>query len=790
MAKNKNRENRQSNVKQQTAVGVTTDGGFSPWMPALLLAAVFAVWSYFVIRNYFIQNPVVLQNLSILLSADRFPQGSPASFWGAILDDVVSMGIVFMMLLGAFGAGDLIREALFADKEVPPVITTGVGIAASIMTVLVIGIAGLLYTTVLYALYLPAAVLGILRWRTLTIKPELKEQTNKSQKGFFTVLYVLLIFAASLTALFGALPPETFYDTLMYHLGVPLQWLQEHRIHNVHSIMQSYYPLNSHVLYAATLLLKDEKSAKLLNWAFAMLTAWAAYSFGKKYFSAASGIFAGAIFLATPMVLLVASRACIELPLAFFETLAFFSFVNWYDSSRPKSGLPPAENNKWFYLSAVFIGMAMGSKYTSASALISLIFLLAVIFLIEKKPFGKLIKKSMLYLFIVFAVMSPWFIKNYFDVGNPIYPFKLSTSRGVAQISKGKAVDYIDQAPKLNSPLHFITVPWRVAMTNEFQESHSGAAFLYLVPLLFLFKNNSKYAKLFIIYAIPYYLIWVIMGRVYFRFLIPFLPVIAVLFGYYIAESCIPKWLRGGVLFVCAVFLSSNLYFTLTVQGICQDPVGVLTGRQDKKTYLSIQRPTYPCPYYQVIDWANKNLPPSVKILSIGETRGYYSKRKIITSSAADTNPVIEWCRQSRNADELYGKIKEKGVTHILINVPEAKRLAGYDMFSFESNELKIFIEFWNKYVKEIYRDIADVTFTNQSRLGYGRFGSTVPEFWNGYIKDPGNYVYLYEILPDNEKPVRHIAPLNFLLLKDLYVAERYNKLAPIISAALSGRSK
>ncbi|MEW6040187.1 MAG: hypothetical protein AB1633_01560, partial [Elusimicrobiota bacterium] len=263
----------------------------------------------------------------------------------------------------------------------------------------------------------------------------------------------------------------------------------------------------------------------------------------------------------------------------------------------------------------------------------------------------------------------------------------------------------------------------------------------------------------------------------------------AILLCYYLAESRIPGWFRNSILLIYAIFLSSNLYFALTSQSVSQDPVGVLLGKQDKKTYLSTQRPTYPCPYYPVINWANKNLPENAVILSFGETRGYYSKKRILTSSAGDTNPIIEWCRQSGNVDELYAKIKKKGVTHILINLPEAKRLAGYDILSFESNELKIFIGFWNKYVKEIYRDIADVTFTNNPQLGYGRFGSTIPEFWNSYIKDPGNYIYLYEIVCEKE-PSPQIIPYNFLLLKEFYTSERYNKLASVISASLSGRLK
>ncbi|MEW6041780.1 MAG: glycosyltransferase family 39 protein, partial [Elusimicrobiota bacterium] len=488
-----NKKNKQQQGKRQTVL----DKGFSPWIPVIILVTAFAAWSYFVIKNYFRQNPVIFENLSVFLSSDRFPAGSFSSFLVVVSDDIISALVVFIILLAAFGIGDIIRKKMFENEDVSVVISIGLGITAIILIMLLIGLAGLLYASIFYLLFISMAALGIFRWRGFIKSPAQKNRPKKSDTGFFTIVYVLIIFAAAFVALFGALPPETFYDTLMYHLGVPLQWIQEHRIHNVHTIMQSYYPLNSHVLYTATLLLKDEKSAKLLNWAFAILTVWAIYLFGKKYFSTRSGIFAGATFLSTPMVILVASRICVELPLAFFETLCFFSFVNWYDTHK----------NRWCYLSAVFLSMALGSKYTSASCMISIFVVLAAVFIIEKNSLIDFIRKSVLYILIVFAIMSPWFIKNYFDVGNPIHPFKFSATKGVAQTSKGKTVDYIDQNSKFTSPLHFVTVPWRVTMTNEFQESFSGAAFLYLAPLVFLFRNNSKYAKLLAVYAIPYYLI-------------------------------------------------------------------------------------------------------------------------------------------------------------------------------------------------------------------------------------------------------------------------------------------
>jgi len=201
----------------------------------------------------------------------------------------------------------------------------------------------------------------------------------------------------------------------------------------------------------------------------------------------------------------------------------------------------------------------------------------------------------------------------------------------------------------------------------------------------------------------------------------------------------------------------------MSSQKMSQNPLGYVLGLQSKEEYLSIQRPTYVCPYYQTINWANKNLPEGSKIVFLGETRPCYSERKVFTHSVSDFNPLVLWCKNVRDEKELRGKLLQEGVTHILLNIPEARRLGGYDIFQFEEKDFEIFCKFWNKYVREIYHGIADVTLNNGIR------GSKIPEFWNSYTKSAFNYVYLYEIMSEEEANKPHERPYNFFLHKELF---------------------
>ncbi|MCX7716594.1 MAG: hypothetical protein N2Z73_04180, partial [Endomicrobia bacterium] len=185
------------------------------------------------------------------------------------------------------------------------------------------------------------------------------------------------------------------------------------------------------------------------------------------------------------------------------------------------------------------------------------------------------------------------------------------------------------------------------------------------------------------------------------------------------------------------------------------------------------QRPSYPCPYYPVVDYINTNLNKNAKIMFLGETRTTYIKRKSVFHGVADFSPLIDMLKTSETSNDLYNKFKENGITHILLNVPEARRLAGYDIFYFEPKEFKIWCEFWDKYVREIYRDIADIALPER---GIYSVKKQMPDWWKIYSSDPMNYVYLYEIVEPEEKG-KHTPPYNFFLHKELYSQQRWEKL-------------
>ncbi|OGS27361.1 MAG: hypothetical protein A2297_03015 [Elusimicrobia bacterium RIFOXYB2_FULL_48_7] len=740
-----------------------------PFIPQVIIYLFFVVWGYFVVKTYFQKFPVNLNMLNYVFSLAEFAPGTIGSLPGNIINSFVSLILTALIYVSAFGIGRRIfpkDDAVSVTPQENYVFSLGAGFAVIMYLTFFIGLLGGFYSALFRILFLAMTANGIfelnkLRSQKLLHVPKIK----------FSILGLIITITAAFT-LVTALTPETFYDTLQYHIGVPFLWVMKHKITAMPTIMQSFYQMNAHMLYAFCLLIRDEFLCKTLNWSFSITAIWAIYVLCKKHFSVKTGLLAAAIFITIPMGLYVAARSCVELPIAFFEVLAVFAALNYLKTSA----------NKWLITSAVFAGVSVGSKHTSAFSVISLLFAFAVFFLVyRRKEIVKLLPKLAVFCLIVGAILSPWLIKNYAQVGNPIYPFVINANGTINELSKGKPVSYSDQTQLPLTLKNIFTIPWRVPM-GEFQEGVSGAAFLFLIPMLFFFRKSNPGSKFLILYMIPYYLLWITIGVVYVRLFIPGLAVLSVLLSYYASEAKVSSFFKGCVITVLVLFFANNIFTIMVSQKFSQNPLGYVLGMQSKYDYLSNQRPTYPCPYYKTIDWANKNIPADSKIAFIGETRPYYAQRDVFTHSAYDFNQLALWSKQADNPEKLKEILAREKVTHILFNVPETKRLSGYDILQFEPKDFEIFIKFWEKYAKLADAEISDVT------LNDGRKGSTIPEFWGQYRSNPFNYVYLFEIMPEEEAVKPHQKPYNFLLSKELYEAKRHELLAPVIDKLLKER--
>jgi len=762
---------------------------FESRMPVLLFYVFFIFWVYLVGNNYYRGNPVYFQYLFNIFSLKNYPANPLNPSYLKILgNQIVSMFILLLILFAGYGLGQKLLKWFKFGKEFSLenfIFSIGLGLGGLIFFIFGIGIVGLLYKSLVWVFLIIFGIIGL--WEIVKQKLSLLVQREKFVG--FEIFWIIVLFLTGLIFLIGALSPDTYYDSLVYYLGVPNYWIVNHRITVVPYNYLSQHPYNISLLYTVGLLLKDDILAKLIHFSLGVLTLITIYVFCRKYFNRQIGLLAAVIFYTIPVVGMVSQRAGIELGLAFFETLAVFAFINWCQTdNRPitpafaeasagrrslshsvtQSPSHPITSHKWLIISGIFAGLAMGGKYTSVICAIGLfIIIIFKVLYFDKEGISKALRNAFLFGTICTLVLLPWLIKNTINTGNPVFPF-FCDFIGKLRLREFKPLEACSLKPK-----NIFLFPWTVTMGQDTKEPIPGPIFLLTLPFLFLFGKPDKITKLLLFYSSILYIFWA-FWICYLRYFIPSLPIISVILAIYISKVTVPQIFKKVILSVTSLVFLGNIYFILLMQKLNQNPLPFVLGLESKEEFLFTQRGGYPNPYYGVINWANQNLPETVRILFLGEARGLYTERQIVFSFVSDWTHIVEYSRLSKNGDELAEKLRREKITHILLNVPEAKRLACYDMLYWEGEDLRVFLEFWNKYVKEIYKDIADISIPHQ---GIYSMKKQVPNWWYHYALDPRNYVYLYEILSPKEAEKSHPNPPNFFFMPEIYPQYRWEKI-------------
>ncbi|MCX7956388.1 MAG: glycosyltransferase family 39 protein [Endomicrobia bacterium] len=725
------------------------------WLGYILII----VWSIIVLKNYYSN---FIPRFNFLIDVDfsfiKFLKVSLFHFTSIFF----ALVILFAgMAIGSFVINKFSLEILVEEKLLFSIVM-GLGIL-SILTFF-IGVAGFLVRNIFLILIIPLCLYGIIffinQFKCIKFTP-LK---------FYEVIILVFWAYMSFLNMLGSLTPEIFFDSQFYQLGVLNLWLQYKKIFSTTYVTQTFFPYNINMLYLIAMILNNEISAKLVHFFCGLLLCFGIYTFCKKYFSQTLSFIAILIFYSIPMVSIVSWKTAVELGIGIFDFCCFFCIINYWNK----------KNFIWLMLAGIFCGFSLGSKYISiVFCLLPSLVTIIYMGIIEKEKFFSIFKKIFIFSLISFIVMSPWLIRNLIVTGNPIFPFFYKIIGTVKLLPKTPNLPTDPAYPPFNFVNYFLFL-WPLTMGKLQQESMIGVIFLLFLPLIFYYKNTNKNVKFISVYLAISVFLFVVVGKFYVRYFVPTLSLISIFYSYLILENNFSRFFRKLIVLLLLFVVISDFMYTKIILEMTQMPYDYVFGNVSFKEYLSTQRPSYPCPYYPVVDYINTNLNENAKIMFLGETRTTYLKRRSVFHGVADFSPLIETLKKVNDYELLYDEFKKQNITHILLNVPEAKRLAGYDNFYFEPREFKILCEFWNKHLKEIYRDIADIALPER---GIYSMKKQAPQWWQQYASDPKNYVYLYEIVPETDQ-----APHNFFLYKELYSEERWQKLKDTVEEILKSK--
>ncbi|MBI2118076.1 MAG: hypothetical protein HYT97_00440 [Elusimicrobia bacterium] len=689
------------------------------------------LWSYFVIYKYLQQYPLDIRNFESLLPVKTFfPTLSILFFylkglavWLGIVSGALTLGYYFLKTFKIKWNSSL-EQFTFS-------VVIGQAFIAFIFLCL----------SALHFLYFP---LIIIFWFSCWIsfswcflknsngRTFLKEGTKEisvfcfgSAQPFILRLFLWIFLSVSFVM---ALVPEVFYDSLVYHLGIPNLFLQEKGIVRVSGAV-SKFPMILQTLYLFGLALHDEMVPKLIHWFNGVLILFGFGTFTKRLGLAIQvGLIASIFFISVPMVQMNLWTSGIDISsclFAFFAAYALCLAVEGIQNQNQQD-----ESSSWVILSALLCGFAYGSKY-QGGIMAGTLFLSFFLFHLVLNPnnYKIFLRQSFFFILVFGLAISPWLLKNLWDTGNPVFPF-LS-----ALFKKFNLQNYFLDPDQwqifINENRRFITeswkenwtLPWKLTFKDRNQSglSFPGPLFLTLLPLSLLSIQYLKREWNQIIFLfLAFFFVASFNSTHLTRYHLQGYPLLCFIYalGFYIALQNKNFLIKIFFLIPVILVLTENLQTCAFIIKNSYSPGEVLSGRESREDYKMVTHPGLnPYPANVMFRWMENTLPKTTRTLFIGDSKTYDLKLPYLYTDVHGQNPLIGWVNNSNSSEELLKHFQNSGITHILINFNEARRTYGYKMLKWNKEKFELFELFWNDYVKEKHREVIPERFFPRNSL-------------------------------------------------------------------------
>jgi hypothetical protein len=460
---------------------------------------------------------------------------------------------------------------------------------------------------------------------------------------------VLLVFF-----FYSSLPP-TFYDALLYHLGVPGYYLQLGRFAPWPENFFSAFPQNAEMLNLLLLSGGSVHGPKFLSLAAAIMLFLFLADWAGREGKAQHNWLPGLIFFSIPEVIFLAATEKNDILLMLFLL----------PGVRLLAGLK--ENPKGWtecIYSGVFLGLAVGVKWQGL--LYGTAFVLAY-FLKSRAPWRKRFWQIILIGCIVILMIFPWLLKNQVMFGNPFHPYLTTifptanwSGEQTRQIGEGiRRGQGLNPFALLTFCLQMFLFPYRFGLTHI-----TGIIMLLLIPLLFF--GSKKAIDNFLLTGCGIGLLLMLLAARVPRYFLPIFMVLALPMAaaWEKLEQRFPRYRRIAFLLLFSLVLIQAAQavsllerMTLGANYTWKKLRGELP---EKAQYLNI------IPYYPAIEFINKSLPVQARIAFLGEDRTFYMERQFLASSSFDRNPVLSDFLASRDAEDWGKRLHLRGITHLL----------------------------------------------------------------------------------------------------------------------------
>ena len=474
-------------------------------------------------------------------------------------------------------------------------------------------------------------------------------------------------------AVFGAwiillarLPPIGF-DSLVYHLDVPRQILRQGGHAFFPDNIYAYFPQLGEMLFLYGLGIAGDAAARLFHLLFGLLLCLAIFGFSRKHLSRRWSFLAAMLFVTVPSVVQTLPFAYVDLPFALYVFLALVSVLEYFHN----------RSLGWLFAAGIMAGGAWATKYTGMQVVFLLMLILLAEHLFSRRkelPVAVIIVPA-----VAFLIFFPYLVRTWVVTGWPFFPFELGGLSLTPDMNwdaerSGLYMDYLSfygATGETYSIVDRLLAPLLVFVNARFwvfeaYDGIIGPVFL-LIPLLLFRASKPRDVKLIILFSLGYLYYWA-STTLQVRFLFPVLPMLAFLLAFGLSQlsELRAKLLTGVVIALMLVSLGLGVRENLTARpwNSTERPWSFLAGNETREEFWRRRIQIYP-----IYEEANRLLGPDDLVYMVDMRHiGYLLECRWRADFIFQRWNLIRLLDSSSTAAELAGKLRDQGITHLMID--------------------------------------------------------------------------------------------------------------------------
>ncbi len=572
---------------------------------------------------------------------------------------LVNLALLVWFLWVSWTIGDTFLQSIIKSGELSAgeraVLGIVLGWGVLVVLTLVLGLLGWYQKWIFYGLFSILAMWGV--WKNFSLVRDWRPQIIPG--SWIGALGLSLLIIIGVGSFLWALAPAVRYDSLSYHLPVPVRYLEAGRILELPESFQTYFAHYGEMLYVIAFALGDQPLPGLINFLGGILLAIQTYYLGKRLANPTVGWIAAVILYATPLIGIESATTYIDIYIAMFVTAAIHVLLIWQQSN----------DDKWLLLLGVFFGLALGTKLNAFWLLLPF-GVLVFIKLYREQNFTKLLLSMAIPTVLLW---SPWVIRDWLWTGNPIFP----NLNPIFQSAEWFDRNFFIFQPTSKTLYSIVLFPW-LGVSNSYRYYHEApGAVLGAIPLLSLpwvygwqSQDRKQHGNLLaLLFACLAALAMLFSFGANARYLMPLFPLLSVLASQNLESlgRILFRWRRFlGVAFVIlgAVYVfSTRLAFTVRWWEIPERyPTQLWLGRETQDQFINRILPVRGA--FEYLDSQG-----SFKVFSVGNELRLYTNSQIY--GIFFSKEAYETLHNATTADELAQNLAEGNYDYVLVFSPE-----------------------------------------------------------------------------------------------------------------------